>query len=77
MANYCKGICSKFKALKPFAARGRYITGQKRCKVCSIFIKWEGLWCPCCKCRLRMSPRSSKDRRTLREKLQLVSKLHT
>ena len=26
----------------------RYSTGQKRCQICEIFIKWDGLWCPCC-----------------------------
>jgi hypothetical protein len=25
---------------------GRYSTGQKRCQICEIFLKWDGLWCP-------------------------------
>ena len=46
----CKGICIRYKA------SGRYDNGHKRCQVCNIFIKWEGLWCPCCGCKLRTRP---------------------
>ncbi|HYA82401.1 MAG TPA: hypothetical protein VEH06_02985 [Candidatus Bathyarchaeia archaeon] len=55
----CKGICARHKATKP-GATGRYSTGQKRCQMCEIFIKWYGGWCPCCGCRLRTRPRNSK-----------------
>ena len=49
---------------------GRYATGQKRCQICEIFIKWDGLWCPCCGCRLRIGPRLFKDKAKLRIKQQ-------
>ena len=39
----CKGICLRLRAMKPFGL-GRYSDGQKRCQMCSIFIKWEGLF---------------------------------
>jgi hypothetical protein len=55
----CKGICIRYRAQKPVRA-GRYATGQKRCQVCEIFIKWDGLWCPCCRYRLRLRPRNMK-----------------
>ncbi len=55
----CKGICERYKAKKPVAL-GRYTSGQKRCQICEIFIKWEGLWCPCCGYRLRTRPRNLK-----------------
>ena len=61
----CKGICVRHKAMKPVAT-GRYSTGQKRCQVCEIFLKWDGLWCPCCGYRLRTSPRNSKFKAELR-----------
>ena len=61
----CKGICVRHKAMKP-GATGRYSTGQKRCQVCEIFLKWDGLWCPCCGYRLRSSPRNSKFKAELR-----------
>ena len=55
----CKGICIRHKAQKPVGS-GRYASGQKRCQICEIFIKWDGLWCPCCGYRLRTRPRNIK-----------------
>ena len=55
----CKGICVRHKATKPVGT-GRYSTGQKRCQVCEIFIKWDGVFCPCCGYRLRTKPRNLK-----------------
>ena len=48
----CKGICIRHKASY------RYATGNKRCQVCEIFIKWNGLRCPCCGYKLRNRPRN-------------------
>ena len=56
----CKGICIRHRAQRPASYFGRYATGQKRCQVCSIFMKWDGAWCPCCGCRVRTKPRNSK-----------------
>ena len=61
----CKGICIRHKACKPLGC-GRYAAGQKRCQICEVFIKWDGLWCPCCGCRLRMGPRLFKHNAKLR-----------
>lgn len=58
----CKGICVRYRALKPHKA-GRYETGQKRCQTCGIFLYWDGLTCPCCGNRLRTKPRSRKKKR--------------
>jgi hypothetical protein len=44
----------------------RYATGNKRCQVCEIFIKWDALFCPCCGCGLRNGPRSFKFKAKLR-----------
>jgi hypothetical protein len=63
----CKGICIRHKAHKPLGS-GRYATGQKRCQTCDLFIKWDGLWCPCCGCRLRIGPRQYKHKAKLRIK---------
>ena len=62
----CNNICSKYKASKPVGI-GRYASGQRRCQVCQIFIKWEGLWCPCCGYRLRTKPRKLAYKIKLRE----------
>ncbi|MFL6408450.1 MAG: hypothetical protein ACJ71F_15480 [Nitrososphaeraceae archaeon] len=61
----CKGICERHKALKPAHSSGgggRYSAGQKRCAMCALFIKWDGLHCPCCGCRLRSNPRNPIER---------------
>ena len=56
----CKGICVRHKVTS------RYSTGHKRCKVCELFMKWDGLFCPCCGYMLRTSPRKSKFKTKLR-----------
>lgn len=48
----------RHRAQKPVGS-GRYASGQKRCKVCEIFIKWDSFWCPCCGYKLRTQPRNS------------------
>ena len=59
----CKGICERHKALRPADGSGRYSARQKRCVICEIFIKWDGVWCPCCGSKLRSKPRNTADRR--------------
>jgi hypothetical protein len=61
----CKGICIRHKAHKPVGS-GRYATGNKRCQICEIFIKWDGLSCPCCGYKLRIGPRNMKFKAKLR-----------
>ena len=56
----CKGICIRHKGSRGYAA------GNKRCQRCEIFIKWDGLWCPCCGYRLRNGPRLFKHKAKLR-----------
>jgi len=65
----CKGICIRYKAQKPVGS-GRYATGQRRCQICEIFIKWDGLWCPCCGYRLRTKPRNLKYKAKLRARVK-------
>ena len=65
----CKGICTRYKAQKPVGT-GRYASGQRRCQICEIFIKWEGLWCPCCGYRLRTQPRNLKYKAKLRARVE-------
>jgi len=67
----CKGVCHRYKALKPPPGGSRYVKGQKRCNSCDIFIEWNGLWCPCCGMRLRVSPRHRK----LKEKVLKISRI--
>ena len=68
----CKGICARYKAQKPVGV-GRYASGQRRCQICEIFIKWEGLWWPCCGYRLRTKPRNLKYKANLRARVEADS----
>jgi len=63
----CKGICIRHKASGPISS-GRYATGQKRCQICEMYVKWDGIFCPCCGCRLRIGPRLFKHKAKLRIK---------
>ena len=65
MTHVCNEICKRYRATRPSDGR-RYGTGQKRCKSCSIFMHWVGLWCPCCGYKLRTMPRHTEDREELR-----------
>jgi hypothetical protein len=61
----CKGTCIHHKV------SGRYVNGHKRCQHYNIFIKYEGLHCPCCGCQLRERPRHFRYRAKLREQKQI------
>ncbi|MGZ5484861.1 MAG: hypothetical protein ACXWFB_02980 [Nitrososphaeraceae archaeon] len=52
----------------------RYLIGQKRCQVCQIFINWEGVFCPCCGYKLRVTPRNKKFKQILRNLKKLDTK---
>jgi hypothetical protein len=65
----CKGICICHKASGPISS-GRYAIGQKRCQICDLFMQWNGIFCPCCGCRLRIGPRLFKHKAKLRIKKQ-------
>ena len=51
----CKGACHKYRATKEFG-QTRYASGQSRCTLCDIYIRWDGRHCPCCRRRLRKKP---------------------
>ena len=55
----CKGVCDRYKAKKPTGI-GRYVSGQSRCQICEIFMKYDGLNCPCCNYKLRKTPRNKR-----------------
>ncbi len=61
----CNGICHRYQFKKKGPAGSNwFVSGVKRCRVCSLFLRWEGLLCPCCKCRL--STRSRQGRRDIK-----------
>jgi len=73
MTFYCKNICTRYRATKPTGI-GRYSVGQKRCNVCFIFIFWDGVRCPCCSNKLRITPRSRFYKEKMKEEKCFVTK---
>ncbi len=61
----CKGICIRHKVKKTFGG-GWYDSGAKRCNICEIFIKWDGIRCPCCNGILRIQPLTGKSKDKLK-----------
>lgn len=52
----CNGVCARYRSSKLEESRLRYAFGDKWCCYCSVFIKWGGRECPCCRTRLRTKP---------------------
>jgi len=61
----CRGICYRYKATKPNSFNSHYALGNKRCSRCEVFIKWDGIHCPCCKLILRTNPKGTSGRNQL------------
>jgi len=56
----CRGVCVKYDL--PINS---YLNGQlKRCTTCDIFLIEIYERCPCCNSKLRVKPKSSKDKKT-------------
>ena len=66
----CKGICVSHKAKKK-AGDLRYVIGHKFCIDCQIFMKWEGIYCPCCGIKLRTKPRRSRSKHLYRKSVEV------
>ena len=63
----CNGICLRYKVTKGEQSSSWYKKGAKRCTTCDIYIKWEGLWCPCCGYMLRTKPKGNQFRKNLKK----------
>lgn len=55
----CKGICIRH-TVKTKPGNIRYDDGQKRCQVCSIYVRMPGYFCLCCGFRLRTKSHNKK-----------------
>jgi len=53
----CRGIHDKYKRTRR-VGNSNYLNGNKRCNHCEVFLAWSGLYCPCCKLKLRTKPRN-------------------
>ncbi|WP_420545275.1 hypothetical protein [Nitrosopumilus sp.] len=63
----CNGICHRYKVTKGRNTDSWYRQGAKRCTFCDVYMGWEGLWCPCCRHRLRSRPKASQYRQKYQE----------
>jgi len=71
MVPTCKGTCIEFR-VTGYEGKHRYKNGQKLCPVCSIFLTWDGVRCPCCTVKLRTTPRGNKAGKEIHEKRNCV-----
>ena len=62
----CKGQCIIKYETKKTVANARE-NGYKRCSKCLVFMKYEGIYCPCCGVRLKNSPRNNKSRKVFQQ----------
>ena len=58
MAGKCTGICGFKYEVKKKGNGGAYNKGYKWCKNCIVFIKWDGIFCPCCRMKMRVGVRN-------------------
>jgi|TARA_R110000787_G_scaffold70884_3_gene157748 hypothetical protein len=65
----CRDIICKAEQYQPKKkVRGAASQGYRRCSVCEIFLKYDGIYCPCCSNRMRVTPNNNKARQRVREK---------
>lgn len=69
--NICKGICVRFKD-KSYKGRNKYEIEQKGCTKYNDFIFHDDTQCPCCACKLRITPEENKSRKKLQETRNFV-----
>ncbi|NOJ32063.1 MAG: hypothetical protein DA329_08000 [Candidatus Nitrosocosmicus sp.] len=53
----CKGICLRYDKVGG-GKNSAYAQGYKRCTGCSLYIKYNGIRCPCCNFPLRTKKRN-------------------
>ena len=64
----CKNKCVGYGG----KGRAQYKDGYKRCKECTVFLKYEGIFCPCCGCRLKRKPITAFRKRMYDEAMGVV-----
>ena len=67
----CRNICIELKAKKSFRT-SYYEDGLRRCTECEIFMRWNGMRCPCCGAALRIKSHDAKVRRKLSKTRKFV-----
>ena len=62
----CRNLCERFYS-KIIVGKSKYQGGKKYCRRCEVYFLHDGLFCPLCGMRLRLSPVNKRDRNRLRE----------
>ena len=68
MKNACKNACI------PYITPKTYIEGAVRCRTCYRFLEWDGIWCPCCNCRVSRRARGIASK-SLANKMEHVARM--
>ena len=77
MTLVCKNICLKPEYEHRKVVRNLAETPYKKCAKCCLFIKYEGIWCPCCGVKLSKRAKNTiARRRRLEWDVRLVKKLN-
>jgi hypothetical protein len=64
----CGGVECKLKKYEAKKiVRGVGKEGYRRCSKCELFLKYDGIYCPCCSCRMKVSFRNNKARQKSRD----------
>ena len=69
-AGQCKGICD---TLLTYPLSGRFTHGFPKCSKCDVRFDTSDIFCPCCKTRLRRSPRGGTARKRMVARAPRVS----
>ena len=59
----CKGICNDPIYSPKKIVRDIQNTKYRRCSKCSMCLIYDGVYCPCCCIRLKVSPRNNNARK--------------
>ena len=73
----CRNLCERLYS-KIIVGTSKYEGGKKYCRRCEIYFLHDGLFCPCCGMKLRLSPTGKKDRERLRQirSLEQLTEIH-
>ena len=61
MSMACRNLCERLDS-KIIVGKSIYEEGKKYCRLCEVYFLHDGLFCPFCGMRLRVSPVNKKGR---------------
>jgi hypothetical protein len=64
----CRNICERIYSKKIVFGGGNYLSGQKYCRRCEVYMHHNGFFCPCCGMQLRLTPSNRECKEILRKR---------